>query len=301
MVCSPEVSRRNGAKSMGPVSERGKAIASQNSSKHGLLATQPPLLVTEDLSTFEGLVQGLIDHYQPKSPVEHFLIQQVAMGMLKQHRLWSVESAIANIEILKAQKSVQFPDHITPPEVDLGSGLASYAEKHTPMKDVLKKEARILDGLVRDLTYDLGQSQKIGGSKTLALFRDSLEQNYFYEDRSAEVWRYQNSFDEWMASVWNEKRKCYVADLQDAIAHANRLIELAQNRISEVEQRLKELEGLERGIQQAQAMSQGIQKPELFLRYQQNINRNLYEALDRLEDLRQRKNESSIGSFGTNG
>ncbi len=104
MVASPEICRINGAKSRGPMTPRGKAIAARNAIKHGLLAQQPPLLVTEDLATFEGLIQGLIDQYQPENPVEHFLIQQVAMGMLKQHRLWTVEAAIANIEILKAKQ-----------------------------------------------------------------------------------------------------------------------------------------------------------------------------------------------------
>jgi hypothetical protein len=119
MVCSPEISRINGAKSQGAVSQRGKAISCRNATKHGLLAQKPPLLITEDLTTFEQLLQGLIEYYQPESPVEHFLIQQVAMGMLKQYRLWNVESAIANIEILKAQNSTKFPDVVTPPKLNL--------------------------------------------------------------------------------------------------------------------------------------------------------------------------------------
>jgi len=65
-----------------------------------LLAKQPPLLVTEDLTTFEGLVQGLIEHYQPENSVEHFLVQQVAMGMLKQYRLWNLDR---QIEALRQQ------------------------------------------------------------------------------------------------------------------------------------------------------------------------------------------------------
>lgn len=73
MVCSAEVSRMNGAKSRGAVTERGKAIASHNAVKHGLLAQKPPLLVTEDLSNFETLVQGLIDYYQPENPALAFL------------------------------------------------------------------------------------------------------------------------------------------------------------------------------------------------------------------------------------
>jgi len=41
-------------------------------------------------------MQGLIDEYQPVSLTEHLLVQQVAMGWLRLHRLWGVEAAIAN-------------------------------------------------------------------------------------------------------------------------------------------------------------------------------------------------------------
>lgn len=138
MVCSAEISRMNGAKSRGAVTEKGKAIASYNAVKHGLLAQKPPLLVTEDLSTFETLVQGLIDYYQPENPVEHFLIQQVAMGMLKQYRLWNVEAAIANIEILKAQRSAKFADVVTPPKLKFDSLNDYHSSAHSAKRTTNK-------------------------------------------------------------------------------------------------------------------------------------------------------------------
>ncbi len=109
MVASPEICRMNGAKSRGAVTERGKAIASRNATKHGLLAQQPPLLMTEDLETFQGMMQGLIDEYQPQTPTAHLLVQQVGMAWLRLHRLWGVEAAIANLAMLKAEQSAKFP------------------------------------------------------------------------------------------------------------------------------------------------------------------------------------------------
>jgi hypothetical protein len=88
MVASPEICRANGRKSCGPVTARSKEIAAKNATKHGILAKTPPILVTEDLETFQGIVQGLIDEYQPQGATEHLLIQQVAMGWLRLHRLW---------------------------------------------------------------------------------------------------------------------------------------------------------------------------------------------------------------------
>lgn len=298
MVCSAEVSRINGAKSRGAVTERGKAIASHNAVKHGLLAQKPPLLVTEDLSTFETLVQGLIDYYQPENPVEHFLIQQVAMGMLKQYRLWNVEAAIANIEILKAQQSIKFPDVVNPPKLKLDS-LNDYQEQRTPLKELLKKEREILEKLISNLEYDLTHVEEKSKAETLEAFRDSLGVSYFHENRKAKVYQYQDELSEWLCEICDQPRKKNKADLPAAIARIEELLELAKQRMTQVEQPLAEMEVTERAIAQAETTSKELQQPELFARYQSNINRELYKAIDRLEAIQQQRNQArSIGSFG---
>jgi hypothetical protein len=297
MVCSPEQARLNGAKSKGAITDRGRAIASRNATKHGLLAKHPPLLVTEDLSTFEGLAQGLIEHYQPENPVENFLIQQVAMGMLKQYRLWSVEAAIANIEILKAQRQAKFPDHVVPAKINLADW-DEFAETRIPLKVLLEKEKSVLQRLMADLEHDLANAQNRGESKTLEAFGESLRQNRYHEDRQASVWQFQDEVDEWLAESWNGRKKRYTADFQAAIVRVSQLVELAKRRIGELDQALEEMEATEREIQQAELVSKGMQHQELFSRYQRNINRELYEAIDRLEEMRkQRQSQSSMGSF----
>ena len=297
MVASPEVCRMNGAKSKGPKTERGKAIASRNATKHGLLAQQPPLLATEDLETFEGLVQGLIDHYEPENPVEHFLVQQVAMGMLKQYRLWNVETAIANIEVLKAKQLAEFPDHVKPPAVELNP-FAEYRETRTPLKTLLENEKDILEGLVADLDYDISHAQEVGEKKTLAAIRESIDQNFHHEDRSTAVWRYQTEFDIWLSQSWDGRKKRYMADLSEAINRARHLVDLANQRIVEIDYTLSRMKAVEQAIQQAQVAKEGIQEPLLFTRYQTAISRHLYDALERLEAMKERKNQDSMGSFG---
>lgn len=296
MVANPDICRLNGSKSRGPTSGKGKAIAARNATKHGLLAQQPPLLVTEDLATFEGLVQGLIDYYQPENPVEHFLIQQVAMGMLKQHRLWSVQAAIANLEILKTQQKTRFPDVVIQPKTSWDS--PDLFEQRIPLEQELTKEKISLEGLIHNFEHFLSNIQKLDQSATLRAFHDTCGENYYHRDRTAEVYQYQDEFDEWLSESWNEKRKKYTADFQEAIARANQLIKLGRRHLEKIDQTLRDIETTEQAIQQARTASEGIQKPELFTRYQRDINRELYEALDRLETIRQRKNEGSMGSFG---
>ncbi len=297
MVASPEICRMNGAKSKGPKTERGKAIASRNATKHGLLAQQPPLLATENLATFEGLVQGLIDHYQPENPVEHFLVQQVAMGMLKQYRLWNVETAIANVEVLKAKQLAEFPDHVKPPAVEL-TLYPEFQETRTPLKSLLEKEKEILEGLVQDLDYDISHVQEVGEKKTLAALKDSIGQNFYHKDRTTAIWRYQNEFDEWLGRSWDGQKKRYLADLQEAINRARYLIDLANQRINEIDHTLGRIRAVEQAIQQAQIAKEGIQQPLLFTRYQTAISRHLYDALERLEAVKERKHRDSMGSFG---
>jgi hypothetical protein len=288
MVSSPEISRLNGRKSRGPRTERGKAIASRNATKHGLLSQGPPLLVTEDLTTFEGMVQSLIEHYQPEGPVEHFLVQQAAMGMLKQYRLWSAEAAIANAEILQAQYVERFPDIVTAPEVI--DTFEKYREKRTPLKEALAKERSILAGLIEDLEFDVAHQQERGEAATLEAFRESIGHNYYHEKRTAAVYECCDEFDEWLCRTWNERRKKHVGDVAEAIAQAEYLVKLARERVAEIDHTLAEMEAMTQAIAQATKASQGVQKPELFTRYQREISRELYEALDRLAEMQQQRN-----------
>ncbi|MBD1942493.1 hypothetical protein H6F50_09015 [Coleofasciculus sp. FACHB-712] len=104
MACSAQQSRINGAKSQGATSERGKAIARHNSVKHGLLATKPPTLLTEDRQWFDDMMASLVEKYQPNDPIEHLLIERIAMGWLRLRRLWGVEAALGDVAILKIRQ-----------------------------------------------------------------------------------------------------------------------------------------------------------------------------------------------------
>jgi hypothetical protein len=86
--------------------------------------------------------------------------------------------------------------------------------------------------------------------------------------------------------------------LKKAIHRAQHLIHLAKQRIAEIDRTLDRMRGIEEAIQQAQIAKEGIQEPLLFTRYQTAINRHLYDALERLEGMKERRNGDSMGSFG---
>jgi hypothetical protein len=151
-----------------------------------------------------------------------------------------------------------------------------------------------------DLKYDCLHLQKQGEVKTLAAFNESLGKNYYHQDRTAAIWQCQDDFEQWLCESWNGSKKRYITDFQEAIARVNQLVELAKQRIEEINQTLDASEAAKQDIQQAEIVSKGMQQQELFSRYQRNINRELYEALDRLETIQQRRNQGSMGSFGQN-
>lgn len=310
MVCSPEQARLNGSKSKGATSKRGKAIASRNATKHGLLAKQPPLLVTEDLASFEGIVQGLIDHYQPEGPTEHFLVQQIAMGMVRQHRLWSVEAAIANVEILKAQKQAQFAELVIPGERSRMAVDYFLDDQKIPLNQLWVEEIdtlkRLLDHFEQDLADVDGMNNEF--EEWLYAVAESSGTAHFHKLRVGEFYKAQDDFDRWLAPCYrpfeDEDEKLAesppIPQLEEVIQRIRQLEDLARERIKWLERQLKQITTLEASIQQAETTLKSLQQPELFSRYQRSINQGLYEAIDRLEEIQQRKNERSIGSFGQN-
>lgn len=299
MVASPEICRLNGAKSKGPKTARGKAISSRNATKHGLLAQQPPLLITEDLSSFEGVVQGLVDHYSPESPVEHFLIQQVAMGMLKQNRLWNAEAASANLVMLRLQKRQQFPDHVIPASNNFLKN--DFIDTTVPFEKHLGDERRLLLGLLNNCEYDLAQVPDQKATASIKAFDESLGLSYWHDDRSLPVYQYQDELDEWLKDLLRKSAAKRTAAMDEAVARMGKLVELARQRLGELNAQLEAVQQTDETIRQETMALDGIQQPELFSRYQQAINRDLYAALDRLDKLReQRQNKDSMGSFGPN-
>lgn len=106
MSSSAEQNRKNALKSTGPRSDRGKAIVRHNNLKHGLLATKPPVLCTEDRQWFDELTTSLINKYQPTDPIQYLLVETISMGWLRLRRLWGIEAAIGDVAILKIKQKL---------------------------------------------------------------------------------------------------------------------------------------------------------------------------------------------------
>jgi hypothetical protein len=85
--------RQNGLLSSGPTSARGKAIASQNSRKHGLCSKQI-VLPGEDPAEYDALRQSLFNDYAPANETERTLVEELAAGSWRLARARRHETAI---------------------------------------------------------------------------------------------------------------------------------------------------------------------------------------------------------------
>lgn len=88
-------SRANGARSAGPTTDMGKAIASTNGVVHGL-ATRAALLPSERAEDYEANLNGWVATLRPRTPGEGQVVARVADTGFRLDRLAQVEERMVN-------------------------------------------------------------------------------------------------------------------------------------------------------------------------------------------------------------
>jgi hypothetical protein len=89
-----EASRRNGARSRGPVSPEGKARSAQNALKHGLRAEKYVVLPDEDAAGFAALAAALSDELAPEGVLQGILVRRVAQAAWRLDRADRLEAEV---------------------------------------------------------------------------------------------------------------------------------------------------------------------------------------------------------------
>ena len=89
-----EASRRNGARSKGPVTEEGKARASRNALKHGLTAMEHLVLEDEVPDDLEELIDTVAEETGATTEIEHRLARRLAIAFWKSERADKIETAL---------------------------------------------------------------------------------------------------------------------------------------------------------------------------------------------------------------
>src|ERR1035438_9153830 len=101
-------SRANGSKSHGAVTPEGKLASSRNAITHGMLSTTI-VLKGESTDRFLGLLATLFEEFQPQTPFEESLIENMAVSRWRQMRIWGLEKAGMDHEMRRQSEMSNFP------------------------------------------------------------------------------------------------------------------------------------------------------------------------------------------------
>lgn len=101
-----EISRRNGAKSRGPVTAQGKLHSSRNAIRYGLYADRlkyfvPPEEATDSNETrqaFYSLLDTLVETYRPVNDIGYNLVREIAVATWQVRRLTATQMALVSRE-----------------------------------------------------------------------------------------------------------------------------------------------------------------------------------------------------------
>lgn len=124
-MCTPAKSaaaRRNGAKSLGPVTPEGKARSSRNALTHGLAASHVTLM-NEQEPLLQSMLQGYIEEWQPQNVTERDLVEQMVVAKWRHRRMLGIESALLDVEMVTEMEEFarQYPNEF---RTDLHQALA---------------------------------------------------------------------------------------------------------------------------------------------------------------------------------
>jgi len=104
-----EANRENAKCSTGPKTPEGKAAASHNAVKHGLLARIPVLPLVESQVEWDGHCEQLESHLAPAGLLETVLVEKVALQLWRLKRLALYEREVTAIS-LESVKETQRED-----------------------------------------------------------------------------------------------------------------------------------------------------------------------------------------------
>src|SRR5215471_1155985 len=89
-----EANRRNAQKSTGPKTPEGKAIASQNSLKHGLTAQNCPILPGENEADYKAFHDAMVRDLKPKGIMQREIVDDIVQTRWKLRRVPQIEAEL---------------------------------------------------------------------------------------------------------------------------------------------------------------------------------------------------------------
>ena len=158
------VSHRGG----GAKTEAGKAIASKNALKHGLLSKEV-LLDGEDSTVLDQLRAGLMSEYEPKGSLEMFLVERLLADIWRIKRALAVERCTGELARVQVRNEMFAIDRY---ETEFGH---EQAIKSAPITDENnEKILRYLTSIDRSFYRTLHELQRVQASRKEGVMPNSV-------------------------------------------------------------------------------------------------------------------------------
>jgi hypothetical protein len=125
------INRANSQHSTGPRTEAGKKRSSQNALRHGLTA-RTPVLASEDQAAYESHCRKFENEYQPATPTETQLVQELADTSWRLNRIPILEADLLDraLRCSPAREQGDSPESPAPNPQSLVPQLAAILELH---------------------------------------------------------------------------------------------------------------------------------------------------------------------------
>lgn len=245
--------RANAVDSTGPVTKAGKAIASRNSTRHGLLSSRL-LLDGEDADAFEDLLTELGRSLRPSGAAECALVERIAVTLWRQRRLVGAESAALDL--------ARQPQDIAS---EVNSSLSLRVDEAVDGDD-LEPFAPIQLEWCNGVIQEFGWSQP---DMTLARLPDALPLTYAQLKEDAE--EVELSVEEYLTKTEN-----------GLPGYARELVDYCRKELTAAERRPRVLELAEVVRQRRLVLEPGLL--EVLTRYQTTLDNQLIRLLKALRE-----------------
>ncbi len=124
-------SRANGAKSKGPKTAEGRQKSSRNAIKHGFTAVSTILTDWESSEEFFACLESYSEKYQPGSPIESDLVDNMFAARWRAERVMAAENALINTEFGRQRRRQPESDHPAHLIADVFTALADNSKAYT--------------------------------------------------------------------------------------------------------------------------------------------------------------------------
>src|SRR5437879_6416719 len=102
-----DTARANGAKSRGPKSAETKEKSSRNSLRHGFTSRNTILLECENEDELQELEDDFAATYQPATPAEQDLVNEMVAAQWRINRIRTIETVIMDCEMVRKKAEIE--------------------------------------------------------------------------------------------------------------------------------------------------------------------------------------------------